>query len=234
MSQIEEYLSKYPLLCTRVIVEAFHEVMPRIAAQAIQDARDGSVPSGYNTGLIPGAVVACAINNRRSNKREEIHKLASEAVRNHSKRSRQHIDDHEPRIRLLTTELVNRVGEGSEQLNGPETAGNFLCDLIGRKDREYFVAVHLNARHQVVSAETVAIGSLTGALVHPREVYKAAILNNAAAIICGHNHPAGDLTPSREDTAIYERLEHSGNILGINLLDFFIVNDSCYRSIEYS
>ena len=137
------------------------------------------------------------------------------------------------RIRLVTTELSNHVQEKSSPLTGPETAGRFLCELIGNKDREHFVALHLNARHQVVSADTVSIGTLTGALVHPREVYKAAILSNAAAIICGHNHPSGDLAPSREDTAIYERLEQAGNILGIKLLDFLIVSDSRYRSIEY-
>jgi len=70
---------------------------------------------------------------------------------------------------------------------------------------------------------TVSIGSLTASVVHPREVYKPAILSNCAALILGHNHPSGDPQPSREDRAITQRLKEAGALLGINVLDHLVI-----------
>ena len=67
------------------------------------------------------------------------------------------------------------------------------------------------------------VGSLNASIVHPREVMKCAILNNAASIIVGHNHPSGDPTPSREDIEVTKRLAEAGKILGIDVLDHVIV-----------
>ena len=69
------------------------------------------------------------------------------------------------------------------------------------------------------------MGSLTAALVHPREVFKAAILSNAAALILVHNHPSGDPTPSAEDRAITERLRQVGELVGIRVLDHVVIGD---------
>ena len=143
-----------------------------------------------------------------------------------------HLDLHEPRIRLLSTELAYQVREPGPPLTGPEDSGGLLVDLIGDKDREHFVVLHLNARNRVVAAETVSIGSLVSSIVHPREVFKAAILNNAASVICGHNHPSGDLKPSQEDRDINTRLSAAGRLLGIDVLDFLIVSTSGYRSVD--
>ena len=68
--------------------------------------------------------------------------------------------------------------------------------------------------------------STRASLVHPREVFKGAFLANAAAIICAHNHPSGDLTPSHEDKALSDRLREAGQMLGVPLLDFLIVSDT--------
>ena len=76
----------------------------------------------------------------------------------------------------------------------------------------------------------VSVGSLTASLVHPREVFKVAILANAAAIICCHAHPSGDPTPSAEDTAITQRLREAGELLGIGLLDHVVFGDDRYVS----
>ena len=70
---------------------------------------------------------------------------------------------------------------------------------------------------------TVSMGSLTASIVHPREVFKAAILANTAAIVCGHNHPSGDVQPSREDRAMTKRLVDAGKLLGIEVLDHIII-----------
>jgi len=75
-----------------------------------------------------------------------------------------------------------------------------LADLRG-KQKEYFVVLYLNARKQLIHKETISIGTLTETLVHPREVFRAAIAEAAAGIIVVHNHPSGDPTPSAEDRA---------------------------------
>src|SRR6266404_1389867 len=96
-------------------------------------------------------------------------------------------------LRLLSTKQTCRVGEPGPKMQGPECAARVLMRLIGEEDREHFVVLHLDGSHHIVAAETVAIGTLNQALVHPREVFKAAILANALSIICGHNHPSGQL-----------------------------------------
>ncbi|MBI3336279.1 DNA repair protein RadC [Candidatus Peregrinibacteria bacterium] len=92
-------------------------------------------------------------------------------------------------------------------------------------DREHFVVFFLDQRNRVVGVHTVSMGSLTASVVHPREVFKAAILANAAAIVCGHNHPSGDPQPSREDRALTTRLYQAGKLLGIQVLDHVIAGD---------
>lgn len=139
-----------------------------------------------------------------------------------------------PAIRLVTVEVVHRVAENASKIREATDAARFLSELIGDKDREHFVVLHLDATHRIIAAETVSIGTLTGALVHFREVFKAAILNNAQAIICGHNHPSGDMTPSSEDRQVEKRLREAGALLGIPLLDFIIVAGVKYWSIQES
>lgn len=128
-----------------------------------------------------------------------------------------------PRLRIVSLEQTSLVAEGIP-VRFPQDAVDVAQRLIGAKDREHFIALHLDASHRVVSSETVAIGSLTTAQVHPREVFKAAILSNAAAIIVAHNHPSGSTEPSQADRLVYERLRDAGKLLGIPLLDFLIVS----------
>jgi DNA repair protein RadC len=97
-------------------------------------------------------------------------------------------------------------------------------------DREQFLAVILDGRNQVIGFNLVAVGTLTAALVHPREVFKAAILTNAAAIILVHNHPSGDPEPSAEDKALTGRLKEAGEIIGIRVLDHVVIGDHGWMS----
>jgi DNA repair protein RadC len=131
---------------------------------------------------------------------------------------------HHPLIRLVETELVGHVAEGTAVLTGPADIPKEVTRLIGMKDREYCAVVHLNARYQAISVEVVSVGTLSSSLVHPREVFKAAILANAQAIICAHNHPSGEVDPSDDDLALQRRLVSSGDLIGIPLLDFVIVS----------
>lgn len=97
-----------------------------------------------------------------------------------------------------------------------------MFDIRGAA-REHFVAFYLDARHRLISREILAIGSLTGVEVHPREVYRPAILAPAAALIVSHNHPSGDPTPSLQDIELTRRLRGVGELLGISFLDHIVV-----------
>ncbi len=114
--------------------------------------------------------------------------------------------------------------------NVSEMLHRYLADV----DREHFVVLLLNRKNQVIGLHTVSIGSVTASIVHPREVYKVAILANATAIICGHNHPSGDPAPSQEDRALTSRLVEAGEILGIEVLDHIIVGDGSQRYFSFA
>ena len=90
-------------------------------------------------------------------------------------------------------------------------------------DRECFVVFLLNTKRQLIAKEVISIGILDGSLIHPREVFKAAVSAGAAAIIVAHNHPSGDPSPSVQDREVTKRLQDAGKILGIPLLDHVIV-----------
>ena len=106
-----------------------------------------------------------------------------------------------------------------------------LTPEIASLDREQFVCLHLDAKNRLISREVVSIGHLTAALVHPREVMKAAILANAASIAFGHNHPSGDPSPSREDLDLTRRLFKAGELLGIPVLDHVVITATSHCSI---
>jgi DNA repair protein RadC len=101
---------------------------------------------------------------------------------------------------------------------------------LAKEAKENFVALHLDSKNRIICYDTVSIGSLNASIVHPREVYKAALLSSAAAILFIHNHPSGETTPSREDFEITARLKDAGELLGIRVLDHLIVGETGYYS----
>ena len=116
-----------------------------------------------------------------------------------------------------------RVPCYNQQIRSAVDASTLLHTYLEGVDREYFVIILLNQKNRVLGVSTISIGSLTASIVHPREVYKSAILSNAASIICGHNHPSSDCQPSKEDRAITQRLVEAGKLLGISILDHVII-----------
>lgn len=123
------------------------------------------------------------------------------------------------RVRLVR----ERVGEFGPALCCAGDIAAALGAELAALDREHFFALHLDAKNRLVSRELVSIGHLTAALVHPREVFKAAILANAASIAFVHNHPSGDPEPSREDYELTRRLVKAGELLGIPVLDHVVI-----------
>jgi DNA repair protein RadC len=111
------------------------------------------------------------------------------------------------------------------QLGSSADAARLLRQFLRQVDREHFVVLLVDRKNRLIGIHTVSVGSLTASVVHPREVFKVAILSNAAAILCGHNHPSGDPQPSGEDHGLTRRLVQAGAILGIDVLDHVIIGD---------
>ena len=133
-----------------------------------------------------------------------------------------------PRYRV-TLVRENRAFPPSSPLTTSVDAAAVLRPLFAGLDREQFLVCGLDAKHAIIGVNIVSIGSLTLAIIHPREVFKPLILMNAAAWICGHNHPSGDPTPSQEDRVLTSRLRQGAELLGITLLDHLILTDErCY------
>lgn len=96
-------------------------------------------------------------------------------------------------------------------------------ELIGEVDREYVVVLNLNTKLEPNSVEICGIGSLSEAVIHPREIFKSAILSNSSSILMVHSHPSGCVEPSKEDVLITKRIRSAGELLGIPLLDHIII-----------
>jgi len=114
------------------------------------------------------------------------------------------------------------VREDSPKYTSPELIYNNFKQL-SNLDREHFMVVHLDGQNRILAKETISIGSLNETTVHPREVFKGAVLNGSAAVILLHNHPSGNPSPSLSDIATTDRLRKAGNIVGIQVLDHIII-----------
>ncbi len=123
-------------------------------------------------------------------------------------------------------QIICEAEEGvNYMIKGPKDGAEIASRFIGRDDREVFFVMCLNTKNHVVAVHRCHIGSLNASIVHPREVFKSAILNNAASVIVAHQHPSGDITPSMEDINVTKRLAEAGKLLGIEVLDHLVVNN---------
>jgi DNA repair protein RadC len=129
--------------------------------------------------------------------------------------------------------MIVREGRPTEaELSNPQAVYQFMKPKCRRLDREHFWRIDLDARSKVLGYEVVSIGTISASLVHMREVFKGAILNNAAAVIVCHNHPSGDTTPSAEDKDVTRRIQRAGELMGIVLLDHMILADKSFFSFK--
>ena len=134
-----------------------------------------------------------------------------------------------PRFRV-TLVRENRAAFPEIPVQTSVNAAALLAPYFHGLDREQFIVCGLDAKHHIIGLNVVSTGSLTLAIVHPREVFKPLILMNAAALICAHNHPSGDPTPSAEDRVLTTRLKQAGELLGITLLDHIVLGDGRHYS----
>lgn len=141
-------------------------------------------------------------------------------------------------INRVRVELVRESSALYETniIGTPMDAARIAKQFIGKSDRENCIVMCLDTKNKVNAIHTVSIGTLNLSLVHPREVFKIAILANSASIVVAHNHPSGDVKPSQEDIDITTRLKEAGELLNIKLLDHVIVNDEpdIYKSMVES
>lgn len=133
---------------------------------------------------------------------------------------------------LAALELSRRYLTDSEQpiIGSPERAVEQLSDIRDKK-QEHFVVLSLDGANRLIAKRTITIGTLTSSLVHPREVFADAITDRAASIIVAHNHPSGSLDASQSDIDITERLKEVGKLLGVKLLDHFVITKSSHTQI---
>lgn len=99
-------------------------------------------------------------------------------------------------------------------------------------DKEHFIVILLNTRSKIKNIEVVSIGIVNACLIHPREVFKRAIIETSSQIIIAHNHPSGDCEPSNEDIEITKRLKEAGKIIGIELLDHIVFSQHDHYSFS--
>jgi len=130
-------------------------------------------------------------------------------------------------IRLLTGQAQEKTS-----IRSAEDIFALLNPTMRYLDKEYFKAVLLDTKHKVLQIKDISIGSLSSSIVHPRELFKAAIKASSAAVILVHNHPSGDPHPSPEDLEVTKRLGEAGGILGIKVLDHIIIGDNRYVSLK--
>ncbi len=134
-------------------------------------------------------------------------------------------------------ELASRV-EGYSESTGktiiktPDDIAGLVSGRLKDKKKEYFLAVLLDTRNQLIKIAEISVGSLDSSVVHPREVFKEAISASAAAVVFVHNHPSGDTEASEDDVQLTKRLVEAGEIVGIEVLDHIIIGGKSHASLK--
>ena len=138
------------------------------------------------------------------------------------------------RINIVSIKMVKESSflYQTRKILSPNDAYEMIKEQLEGLDREQFIIACLNTKNEPTNISVVSVGSLNKAIVHPREVFKTAILSNAASIMAFHNHPSGDTTPSDQDIQLTHRLVEVGELLGIKLLDHLIIGDSSFTSLK--
>lgn len=117
-------------------------------------------------------------------------------------------------------------------IRSPRDAADQVMEELRYLQKEHFVCLFLNTKNHIIAQETLSVGSLNASIVHPREVFRAAIKCSSASIVCVHNHPSGDPSPSPEDIRMTERLCRAGEIVGIDVLDHIVIGDGSFVSLK--
>ncbi|MFD1422326.1 DNA repair protein RadC [Laceyella tengchongensis] len=132
----------------------------------------------------------------------------------------------------LGQRISRMMPEDRHAIRSPDDAACYVMDELRFLQQEHFICLYLNTKYRVIDKKCIFKGSLNTSVVHPREIFHEAIRCSAAAIICVHNHPSGDPTPSTEDLLVTERLVEVGKLVGIDVVDHLIIGDQTYFSMK--
>lgn len=120
----------------------------------------------------------------------------------------------------------------SREFTHPDTVRLYLQTELERREREIFMVLFLDNQHRLIKQEEMFLGTINSAAVHPREIIKTALYCNAAALILAHNHPSGIAEPSTADRSITNKITEAAELMGIRVLDHFIIGKGCYFSFS--
>jgi DNA repair protein RadC len=188
-----------------------------------------------------------AVILRTGNKKENVLELAKRLINEYNLKTLS-------RIRVNSLKKIFGIGEAKacqiiacfeigrrtaclkngrcKKINSAKDIANRLMAELSNLKKEYFIGIFLDSRKKIIKKETIFIGSLDSSIIHPREIFKIALAESAAAVILIHNHPSGDPIPSQEDIEITKQIIKAGEIIGIQVLDHIIIGDRKYISLK--
>lgn len=139
------------------------------------------------------------------------------------------------RIQIVSLKMVREstILYEARKISSPKDAAGLGQRFLEEADREQVIVCCLDNKNAPININVVSMGTLNTSLIHPREVFKTAIMSNAASIVLFHNHPSGDPEPSQEDISITKRIADAGTLMGIELLDHIIIGlEGRYLSLK--
>ncbi len=136
---------------------------------------------------------------------------------------------------MAVCELGKRIGRGvgakRVRISGIGQLGSMFLAEMARLNKEIFKVVLLDKKWQIIKDINISVGTIDQTIVHPREVFYEAVRHAASAVVLVHNHPSGDCEPSKQDLAVTARLMRAGEVMGIEVVDHFIIGNGTYRSL---
>lgn len=137
---------------------------------------------------------------------------------------------------LATIEFGGRIARAPQVKEGTVMSsswvGEYLLKEMAGLTQEHVVALYLNTKNEIIKNETIFVGSLNTSVAHPREIFKGAVRYSAARIILAHNHPSGNTEPSDADFSFTRRVVDAGEMMGIEVIDHFIIGEKDYLSLR--
>lgn len=143
-----------------------------------------------------------------------------------------HESVHPNTIIAIAKEIISRRFRSRTMVSSPKQAADYLTLKLAEMEREVFLCLFLDTRHQIICSEVLFYGTINGATVHPREVVKQALAHNASAIILAHNHPSGIAEPSQSDAALTRRIRDALELVDVRLLDHLVIGGSEFVSLS--
>lgn len=136
-------------------------------------------------------------------------------------------------IKIRVVKEETDIYYDGRKCTSPNEVEDILLKFYEQEDEgvEKFSVIALDSKNKIIGIQIISVGSVNETLVHPREVFKFAISSNANSIFISHNHPSGDTHPSPQDISMTKRIVEAGNILGIKVLDHFIVGENEVKSL---